>query len=157
MKRGTASRHTISTGQLKAFHTCSTLPEGFDGSQNTCADIEITRDGRHVHASNRGHNSIAGFSVDTKTDKLTSIGQFSTGNTPRSFNLDSDNHWMVAAGQRSHNLHVYKRDDTNSSLKRIHQQPTSQGLSGHNSSLETLSSTYTRLDKRGGYSLRRAL
>ena len=129
MKRGTASRHTISTGQLKAFHTCSTLPEGFDGSQNTCADIEITRDGRHVHASNRGHNSIAGFSVDTKTGKLTSISQFSTGNTPRSFNLDSDNHWMVAAGQRSHNLHVYKRDDTNSSLKRIHQQPTGQGPS----------------------------
>ncbi|MEC9082048.1 MAG: beta-propeller fold lactonase family protein, partial [Verrucomicrobiota bacterium] len=116
----------------------STLPEGFDGSQNTCADIEITRDGRHVHASNRGHNSIAGFSVDTKTGKLTSIGQFSTGNTPRSFNLDSDNHWMVAAGQRSHNLHVYKRDDTNSSLKRIHQQPTGQGPSGYNSSLETL-------------------
>ena len=108
----TAYHFNRSTGQLKAFHTCSTLPEGFDGSQNTCADIEITRDGRHVYASNRGHNSIAGFSVDTKTGKLTSIGQFSTGNAPRSFNLDSDNHWMVAAGQRSHDLHVYKRDDT---------------------------------------------
>ena len=103
------------------------MPADFDGSQNTCADIEITRDGRFVYASNRGHNSIAGFSVNAKTGKLTSIGQFATGNTPRSFNLNTDNRWMIAAGQRSHDLHIYKRDDTTGKLKRIHQQPTGQG------------------------------
>jgi len=125
----TAYHFNRETGQLKAFHTCSTLPANFDGSQNTCADIEITRDGKFVYASNRGHNSIAGFSVDAKTGKLTSIGQFATGNTPRSFNLDPNNRYMIAAGQRSHDLHVYKRDSKSGSLKRIHQQPTGQGPS----------------------------
>ena len=51
------------TGQLKAFHTVSTFPV-FDGSKNTCADIEISADGKFIYASNRGHNSIAGFAVD---------------------------------------------------------------------------------------------
>lgn len=125
----TAYHFNRDTGQLKAFHSQSTLPTDFDGSQNTCADIEITRDGRFVYASNRGHNSIAGFSVDAKTGKLTSIGQFVTGAIPRSFNLDPDNQWMIAAGQRSHDLHVYKRDSTSGKLKRIHQQPTGQGPS----------------------------
>ena len=125
----TAYHFNRETGQLKAFHTRSTLPAGFDGSQNTCADIEITRDGRFIYASNRGHNSIAGFSVDAKSGKLTNIGQFATGNTPRSFNLDPNNRYMIAAGQRSHDLHVYKRDSKSGSLKRIHQQPTGQGPS----------------------------
>jgi 6-phosphogluconolactonase len=125
----TAYHFNRDTGQLKAFHSQSTLPTDFDGSQNTCADIEITRDGRFVYASNRGHNSIAGFSVDAKTGKLTSIGQFVTGAIPRSFNLGPDNQWMVAAGQRSHDLHVYKRDSTSGKLNRIYQQPTGQGPS----------------------------
>ncbi|MAH75259.1 MAG: hypothetical protein CBC62_03160 [Opitutia bacterium TMED102] len=77
-------------GQLKAIHTRSTLPADFDGIQNTCADIEITADGRFVYASNRDHNSIAGFSLDAKSGKLKSIGQFATGSTPRSFNLDPE-------------------------------------------------------------------
>ena len=125
----TAYHFNLDTGQLKAFHSQSTLPTDFDGSQNTCADIEITSDGRFVYASNRGHNSIAGFSVDAKTGKLTSIGQFVTGAIPRSFNLDPDNQWMIVAGQRSHDLHVYKRDSTSGKLKRIFQQSTGQGPS----------------------------
>ena len=125
----TAYHFNLDTGQLKAFHSQSTLPTDFDGSQNTCADIEITSDGRFVYASNRGHNSIAGFSVDAKTGKLTSIGQFVTGAIPRSFNLDPDNQWMIVAGQRSHDLHVYKRDSMSGKLKRIFQQSTGQGPS----------------------------
>ena len=87
----TAYHFDRETGQLKVFHTSSSLPADFDGSQNTCADIEITADGRFVYASNRGHNSIAGFSVDAKSGKLTSIEQFATGSKPRSFNLDPEN------------------------------------------------------------------
>ena len=98
----TAYHFNRDTGQLKAFHSESTLPSDFDSSQNTCADIEITSDGRFVYASNRGHNSIAGFSVDVMTGKLTSIGHFVTGAIPRSFNLAPNNQWMIVAGQRSH-------------------------------------------------------
>ena len=125
----TAYSFNHASGQLKAFHTASTLPIGFDGSKNTCADIEITQDGKFVYASNRGHNSIAGFAVDTKTGKLKSIGQFLTGETPRSFNLGPNNKWMIAAGQRSHDLHIYKRNPKSGKLTKVHQQPTGQGPS----------------------------
>jgi len=125
----TAYHLNRSTGLLKAFHTSSTLPTDFDGSKNTCADIEITQDGKFVYASNRGHNSIAGFAVDPKTGKLKSIGQFLTGETPRSFNLGPNNKWMIAAGQRSHDLHIYKRNPKSGTLTKVHQQPTGQGPS----------------------------
>lgn len=125
----TAYHLNRSTGLLKAFHTSSTLPTDFDGSKNTCADIEITQDGKFVYASNRGHNSIAGFAVDPKTGKLKSIGQFLTGETPRSFNLGPNNKWMIAAGQRSHDLHIYKRNPKSGKLTKVHQQPTGQGPS----------------------------
>ena len=112
----TAYHFDRKTGQLKAFHTSSALPADFDGGKNSCADIEITTDGNFVYASNRGHNSIAGFSVNSTDGKLTSIGQFATGNTPRSFNLSPDNNWVIAAGQKSNDLHVYKRSPATGKL-----------------------------------------
>ena len=123
----TAYAFNKTTGQLKAFHTASTLPKDFDGAKNTCADIEITRDGKFIYASNRGHNSIAAFAVDTKTGKLKSLGQFPTGNIPRSFNLSPDNQWLIAAGQRSHDLHTYRRNPKTGALTKVSQQPTGKG------------------------------
>ncbi len=125
----TAYKLNRNTGQLKAFHTVSTLPAGFDGSKNTCADIEISADGKFIYASNRGHNSIAGFAVDANTGKLNSIGQFDTGETPRSFNLEPNGNWLIAAGQRSHDLHIYKRNAKSGKLTKLHKQKTGQGPS----------------------------
>jgi len=125
----TAYHFDKTTGQLKAFHTSSTLPAGFDGGKNTCADIEISYDGKYVYASNRGHNSIAGFAVDAKTGKLKSIGQFATGEVPRSFNLGPNNKWLVAAGQRSNDLHIYERNSKTGKLTKRRQQPTGNGPS----------------------------
>ena len=112
-----------------SFHTVSTLPKDFDGNKNSCADIEITDDGKFVYASNRGHNSIAGFAVDPKTGMHKSIGQTPTGNTPRSFNLGPNNKWLIAAGQRSHDLHIYERNPQTGKLTKISQQPTGKGPS----------------------------
>ena len=125
----TAYTFNRTTGLLKATHTTSTLPNGFDGNKNTCADIEITKDGKFVYVSNRGHNSIAGFAVDAKTGKLKSIGQFPTGEIPRSFNLGPNNKWMVAAGQKSNDLYIYERHSRTGKLTKLHQQPTGQGPS----------------------------
>ena len=38
----TAYAFDRATGQLKTLHTASTLPAGFDGSKNSCADIELS-------------------------------------------------------------------------------------------------------------------
>lgn len=122
----TAYQFDQQLGRLKPFQTVSTLPANFTAN-NSCADIEITTDGRFVYASNRGHNSIAGFAVDPKNGKLTAIGQFLTGDTPRSFNLSPDGKMLVAGGQKSHDLHTYRRDSSSGKLTRTGQLSTGKG------------------------------
>ena len=124
----TAYRYDSNKGTVLPFQTVPTLPEGFS-EQNSCADLEITGDGRFVYSSNRGHNSIAAFRVDTETGKLTAIGQFSAGDTPRSFNLSPDGRWLIAAGQRSNDLTTYRRDPESGKLERLKVYPTGRGPS----------------------------
>ncbi len=104
-------------GTLTKRKTLSTHPDGWDLSEGSCADIEVSADGRFVYASNRGHDSIAVFRVDDATGELTSLGQTSTEKTPRSFNLIPDGeNLLVAAGQGSNKLVVYRRDTDSGGL-----------------------------------------
>src|SRR5438552_636076 len=50
-------------GVLHSFQTISTLPQGFSGENDT-AEIHVGPSGRFLFASNRGHDSIAVFSID---------------------------------------------------------------------------------------------
>ena len=96
----------------------STVPKEFE-TTGSCADIEISADGRFVYASNRGHDSIAVFSIDEKSGELKSLGQTPTQKTPRSFNLipGDGEVFLVAAGQRSDKLVVYRRNPESGGLK----------------------------------------
>ena len=60
---------TVSTlewtdGLLKPVQVLSTLPDFFTGA-NTAAAIVVSKDGRFAYCSNRGHDSVAVFSVDS--------------------------------------------------------------------------------------------
>ena len=58
--------------------------------------------------SNRGHHSIACFSVDGVTGRLTSQGQQPTEPTPRAFNVDPTGNFLFAAGLDSGRLAAYR-------------------------------------------------
>ena len=104
-------------GTLTKRRTLSTHPPGWDLSTGSCADIEISADGRFLYASNRGHDSIAVFRIDTDSGELTSLGQTPTEKTPRSFNLiPGGERYLVAAGQGSDKLVVYRRDPESGEL-----------------------------------------
>ncbi len=99
-------------GTLTPFQTVSTLPGDFEG-ENTCSQIQITPSGEFLYAPNRGHDSIACFSVDSSTGSLTSTGQVPSETVPRTFSLDPDGKFLYAAGRRSGRLASYRiRDDT---------------------------------------------
>ena len=51
-----------SAGTLAPFQTISTLPEG-NSEGNTCSQIQITPSGTFLYAPNRGHNSVASFTI----------------------------------------------------------------------------------------------
>jgi 6-phosphogluconolactonase len=105
----TAYRFDRAAGTLAPLQTVSTLPPGY-GGQNSCAQIRITPNGRFLYAPNRGHNSIACFSVDAATGLLTSRGQVAAEPVPRAFNIDPAGTFLYAAGLESGRLTAYHID-----------------------------------------------
>ncbi|MCI2227821.1 lactonase family protein [Polaribacter sp. MSW13] len=110
------SKINEATGVFNRIQKISTLPKDFIG-KSFSADIHLSKDGNFLYASNRGHNSIATFSV-TNEGKLTLINHISTGgNWPRNFALSKDNKFLVVANQKSNNIVVFKRDKEKGTLK----------------------------------------
>src|SRR5262249_50531550 len=93
---------------LKPVQTLSTLPAGFTG-RNTTADVKVHPNGKFVWVSNRGHDSLAGFAIDSQ-GKLSALGQTSTEKTPRSFDIAPDGRWLFGAGEGSGKLAVFRVD-----------------------------------------------
>ncbi len=92
------------------FQEITTKPSDFK-SDNTCADIHITPNGKFLYASNRGHDSLAGYSVDQKTGLLTPIGWFATEKEPREFAIDPSGNYVIAAGESSGRIILYRIQD----------------------------------------------
>lgn len=97
----TVFKYDPTKGFLEPIQTLGTLPDTFKG-ENTTAEIRAHPSGRFVYASNRGHDSIAVFSVEQATGRLKSLGQTSTeGKVPRNFNISPDGRFLLAANQES--------------------------------------------------------
>ncbi|MYC94304.1 MAG: lactonase family protein [Caldilineaceae bacterium SB0661_bin_32] len=106
------------TGALDPIQTISTLPDDVDDKSGlSTADIHVSADGRFVYGSNRHHNTLAIFSVDQDSGRLTAAGHASTrGQTPRNFTIDPTGAWVLAANQDSDDICVFSRDADNGQL-----------------------------------------
>ncbi|HMD70957.1 MAG TPA: lactonase family protein [Bryobacteraceae bacterium] len=108
-------------GALSEVQTVSTLPQDFHG-ENMCSEIVVHPNGRFVYASNRGRDSIAVFSVDAGTGRLTSIQDMpSGGKTPRNFDLDPTAHWLLVTNHGSDNAMVFRIDQQTGRLTPVGQ------------------------------------
>lgn len=102
------------TGGLSVSGTVATRPAGVTGG--TTAEIAVHPTGQFVYGSNRGHDSIAVFSVGAN-GALTLVEHESTrGQTPRNFALDPSGRWLIAANQRSNTLAVFSIDQATGAL-----------------------------------------
>lgn len=98
-------------GALSPLSTHSTLPAGWKGT-NYPADIHVAPTGRTLYVSNRGHNSIAVFSIAGSSGVLALEQTISTeGDWPRNFSLDLSERWLLVANQRSNSVVVFARDE----------------------------------------------
>jgi 6-phosphogluconolactonase len=105
----TAFDYDAEKGVLKPIQTLSTLPRPVKG--NSTAEVQVHPSGKFVYGSNRGHNSIAIFTVDSKTGQLTAAGHQATGGkTPRNFGIDPTGKWLLAANQDSDTITVFRID-----------------------------------------------
>jgi 6-phosphogluconolactonase len=107
--------YNAAKGELTEIQTISTVPKSHRG--NLTAEIVIHPSGKFLYNSNRGHNSIAMYSINESTGELTSLGHQSTnGKTPRNFNIDPSGEYLIAANQSSGALHVFAIDQATGKL-----------------------------------------
>ena len=104
----TAFEWNEKTGELATIQSVPTLPADFTG-HSTTAEIALAPNGRFLYASNRGHDSLAIFSVNPETGLLHSVGWQSTqGKTPRSFAINASGNFLIAANQDSDSVATYR-------------------------------------------------
>ena len=105
------------SGALAEKGSVPTRPAGVTGG--TTAEIAVHPNGRFVYGSNRGHDSVAVFSVGGD-GALTLVEHESTrGETPRNFALDATGRWLIAANQRSNTLAVFSIDQKTGALSPV--------------------------------------
>ena len=104
-------------GTLTHVQTVSTLPEGTMVA-NTCAQIQISPTGRMLYAPNRGHDTIACFSVDAD-GRLERVANVPTEPTPRAFSLDPAGKFLLAAGLDSGRIAAYRADEAAGNLEPV--------------------------------------
>jgi 6-phosphogluconolactonase len=114
----TALAYDAAKGALSEIQTITTLPEPTPG--NSTAEIQVHPSGKFVYCSNRGHNSLAIFTVDEKTGQLTAAGHQKTGGrTPRNFGIDPTGQYIIACNQATDNVAVFKVDQASGKLTQV--------------------------------------
>ena len=113
----TAFKRDDKTGALEAIQTVSTLPADYTGTGTSTAEIFVHPSGKFLYGSNRGHNSIAVFSIDGATGRLTLVENTpSGGKVPRSFGIEPAGQWLITANQDSNDLYSFKIDQQTGKL-----------------------------------------
>lgn len=106
--------------KMDKIQTVQLIPETWQG-QNTSAEVAVSENGEFLYASNRGHDSIAVFSVATD-GSLELVGFTETGgNGPRHFDLSPGAGWLIAANENSGTLTVLEIDEKG--MPRLHGKP----------------------------------
>ena len=109
-------KYDMENGSFLEVQSSATIPEEFTGN-NQASAIHISKDGRFVYAGNRGHNTIAIFSVDEDNGHLRFVTRTSTeGDWPRDFVLDPTENFLIASNQESSNLVLFSRDKSTGQL-----------------------------------------
>ena len=112
----TAFSYDDAHGVLKVLQTVSTLPKDFSGNNDT-AEIHVHPNGKFLFASNRGHDSIAVFSIAQDTGRLSPADDFSTqGKTPRNFEIDPSGSRLFVANQDSGTIVIFRIDQKTGGL-----------------------------------------
>ncbi len=120
----TAFTYEPTTGVLTERQTITTLPKDFEGN-NSCAEVRVHPSGKFLYGSNRGHNSIAVYKIDSAKGILTFV-EHETANikTPRNFNIDPMGKYCLVANQDGNTVVVFNIDQQTGAL-----DPTGQSIS----------------------------
>jgi 6-phosphogluconolactonase len=106
-------------GELHKEGSVSTLPQNFTG-ENSTAEIKVHPNGKFLYISNRGHDSIAIFAIDSQTGALTPVDYAPTqGKAPRHFEIDPSGKFLLVANQETSNIVAFRIDPKTGLLTHI--------------------------------------
>jgi 6-phosphogluconolactonase len=112
----TVFAYDANKGALAELQTISTLPENYSGPLNTAAELHVHPNGKFLYASNRGHDSIAIYSIG-EDGKLTFIGyEREQIKVPRNFNIDPSAKCMIVGNEKGNSLTVFRIDQETGKL-----------------------------------------
>ena len=107
----TAFYYDVKAGVLKEIQTASTLPKDVPVTDDlSTAEVQVHPSGKFLYGSNRGHDTIAVFSI-AREGALTLLENVKTqGRIPRNFGIDPTGSFLLAANQDSNNIVVFRID-----------------------------------------------
>ncbi|HEX7889742.1 MAG TPA: lactonase family protein [Ramlibacter sp.] len=103
------------SGALQPRHLLTTLPATFTGHSRG-AQLQVDPSGRFLHASNRGHDSIALFTLDAQGTPAFVEAFSSGGRTPRFIALGPVGDVLYALNEDSDRIAVLPRDPASGRL-----------------------------------------
>jgi 6-phosphogluconolactonase len=91
----------LDDGSFELAQTLSTVPPG--APPTIASAIALTADARHLYVTNRGHDSIAHFTV-SKSGTLASAGRMACGAFPRFMTIDPSGTALLVAHERGDSI-----------------------------------------------------
>lgn len=99
------------SGDLVLLDDAVSLPAAWTG-QPAAAAIAIHPSLQALYVSNRNHDSLAFFRLDS-TGRATLAGHVAAGGkTPRDFAIDPSGRWLLCANQHSNHIAIHALDET---------------------------------------------
>jgi 6-phosphogluconolactonase len=102
------------TGSLSATSSVPTRPA--EVTSGSTAEIALHPNGKFVYGSNRGHDSIAVFSIGAAGALSLVEYEPTRGQTPRNFAIDPTGRWLIAATSGPAPLAVFTIDQNTGAL-----------------------------------------
>jgi len=91
------------------------------------ADLHLSPNGEFLYMSERTSSTLATFSVNPGTGKLTYLSSTPTEKQPRGFAIDPQGRFLVAVGEKSETVSLYGIDGATGALRLLQQVPGGKG------------------------------
>ena len=115
--------YDAATGKLRETQSITTLPDGYSEDSYT-ADVQVHPSGKFLYGTNRGHNSIAIFSIDQTNGQLSPLGcESSRGDFPWNIAIDPTANFLLATNTNSGNVPVWRIDQESGGLSPVGATP----------------------------------
>jgi 6-phosphogluconolactonase len=99
------------TGEPRAVQTIPTIPDGYSGPRVAPSNIQMHPNGRFIYAANRGYDSIAIFSIDEGSGRLSPVSTVKTGGRgPREMNFEPSGKYFYVCNQQSGDVTTFVVD-----------------------------------------------